>query len=331
MSDLSLVIDFPPCFSNVHLNQSTYIQLSVCLFLAIIVYFTLLVIHTINSIDVLNHIAMVEFILCNTSTHTKPTCTYHRVLSSSPQYCSILLQARCLQTTMFRYNPGLQFPLQNPFIYLSFDIPELPIFINTGASFSIAPTATDFTQEIVASSCTSLNQSSGKTKAVGEDPIKWDIEDVLVGTRRLLKTNTCYVPTTTIRLFSPQTFKRNNAKAQLLLNSKGTCLTLEYGTLLQILLNLSFNLPFMLTETAVNRNQKLHRQQSQSTHFTALRFSKSLWFPSTIFNSRDSNFPPHSRVPMVQDSNISITLKGPGTLTRIIMTNLNHNTTHAVH
>ena len=99
---------------------------------------------------------------------------------------------------MFWYSPGLQFPLQNPSIYLFSDITEFPIVIDTGASFSIAPTATDFTQEIVASSCTFLNQISGKTDVLGKGPVKWDIE-----------------PTATIRLFSPQAYYilGNNAKA----------------------------------------------------------------------------------------------------------------------
>ena len=92
--------------------------------------------------------------------------------------------------------------MQNPSFYFSSDIAELPIIINTGAYFSIPTTATDFTQQIVASLCTSFNQLSGKTTVVGEGPIKWDIEDV-TGTRHQLKTHTYYVPTATIRLFSP--------------------------------------------------------------------------------------------------------------------------------
>ena len=171
---------------------------------------------------------MAQSIIHNTLTKHK---MYRHIPSSSSQYHSILFQSRCLQTTMFGYSPGLQLPLQNLSIYLSSDITELPIVIDTGASFSITPTATDFTQEIVASSCTSLTQLSGMTDVVGEGSIKWDIEEV-TDTRRQLKTRAYYVLTATIRLFSPQAYIGNNDKACLLLTSKGTYLTLKCGTLL---------------------------------------------------------------------------------------------------
>ena len=121
----------------------------------------------------------------------RTSSTYHHISSSSSRYHSILFQAWCLQTIMFRYSPELQFPLQNPSVYLSFDIAELPIVINTGVSFSITPTATGFTQKIVPSSCTSRNQLSSKTTAIGEGPIKWDKEDV-TGACCKLKTQSYY-------------------------------------------------------------------------------------------------------------------------------------------
>ena len=280
-----------------------------------------------NAINVLNCKTMAQSILRNTLTKHK---MYHHIPSSTSQYHFILFQAQCLQTIMFRSNSGLQLPLQNPFIYLSSDIAEPPIVIDTGASLSITPTAIDFTQEIVAFLCTSLNQLSGKTVVVGKGLIKWDIEEV-TGVRRQLMTHAYYVPTATIRLFSPQAYIGNNVKAQLLLTSKRTYLTPKCDTLLQFPLNPSSNLPFMLTEIAANRNRKLHREQCQSTHVTALRFAESLGFPSTISNAHYSIFSPHSRIPITQDKDISIPLNGPDSLTQIIVTNLNHNTEHAVH
>ena len=97
-------------------------------------------------------------------------------------------------------------------------------------------TAADFTQKIMASSCTSLNQLSGKTTVIDKGPIKWDIEDV-TGTCCQLKTHAYYVPTAIIHLFSPQVYIGNNDKAPLSMTSKGTYLTLKCGNLLQFPLN----------------------------------------------------------------------------------------------
>ena len=142
----------------------------------------------------------------------------------------------------------------------------------------------------MASSCASLSRLSGKTDVLGKGPIKRNIKDV-TGTRRQLKTHIYYVPTASIRLCSPQACIGNNDKARLLLTSKGTYLPLKCFTLLQFPLNPSSNLPFVLTETAINRNQKLHREHCKSIHFTALQFAESLWFRSTTSNARVSNFP----------------------------------------
>ena len=213
--------------------------------------------------------------------------TYCRVLPSSPQYATILLEARCLQAEMFHYDNRITMPLSDPMVYLSSNINELPIVIDTGASFSITPTIADFDTKIVRSTCTSLNQLSGKTPVIGEGPITWNIEDV-EGTRRQIKTQAYYVPTATIRLFSPQTYIDDSDRAQLLLNSKGTFLTLQCGTVMQFPINKASNLPFMLTETAVNRT----RNKFSATHFTAFQLSDSLFqkpIAQTAFNAHDSN------------------------------------------
>ena len=235
----------------------------------------------IDSINVLQHHSSIQSVL-----HNMPT-TYYQLSANSTQHHTILLQARCLQAQMFHYDNNLTFPLSNPSIYLSSNINELPIVIDTGASFSITPTITDFDQSIARSACMSLNQLSGKTPVIGEGPITWNIEDV-EGTRRQIKTHAYYVPTATIRLFSPQTYIGKDTRARLMLNSKGISLTLKCGTLMQFPLNQASNLPFMLTETAVNHT----RPKTGTSHFTSFQSLQSL-FQSPIaqisFNGHDSS------------------------------------------
>ena len=84
----------------------------------------------------------------------------------------------------------------------------------------------------------------------------------------------------------------------------------------------------MLTEAAFDKNQ---RRYLDLVHFTALRFAKSLWSPSTISNVGDSKFPPDLRNSMTQDPDVSISFNGPDAITQIIMINLSNNTTHAAH
>ena len=225
--------------------------------------------------------------------------TYYQLSKHSTQHQTILLQARCLQAQMFHYDTSLSFPLSNPSIYLSSNVNELPIVIDTGASFSITPTITDFDQSIARSACTSLNQLSGKTPVIGEGPITWNIEDV-EGTRRQIKTHAYYVPTATIRLFSPQTYIGTDNKAQLLLDSTGISLTLKCGSLMQFPLNKASNLPFMLTETAVNHT----RPKTGTSHFTSFQLFQSLFqspFTPIIPNGHESPKSQTTRLTTVKD------------------------------
>ena len=117
----------------------------------------------------------------------------------------------------------------NPSIYLSSDSNQLPIAINTGASFLIPPTISHVTRKLTLPACASLNQLSGTTPVHGEGPFSWNIKDVR-GTCRRIDTQAYYVPDATIHLFSPQTYISNNARTKLVLNANGTYLTLKCGT-----------------------------------------------------------------------------------------------------
>ena len=88
-------------------------------------------------------------------------------------------------------------------IYVSSSSDKLPIVIDTGASNSITPCPADFIGEIQCSRLQSLQQVNGTTPVCGEGNVLWDIED-FYRTYRSVTTAFYFVPSATIRLFSPQ-------------------------------------------------------------------------------------------------------------------------------
>ena len=72
-------------------------------------------------------------------------CRYTRLDQSTSLYKSILLQARNLKSQVFHYNSSLNDCTDSTSeIYVSSCSEELPIVIDTGASNSIIPNASDF-------------------------------------------------------------------------------------------------------------------------------------------------------------------------------------------
>ena len=65
-------------------------------------------------------------------------------------------------------------------IYVSSCSEELPIVIDTGASNSISPNASDFVGVIQKSDLASLKQVNGTTPVCGEGDVSWDITDFMV-------------------------------------------------------------------------------------------------------------------------------------------------------
>eukprot|EP00536_Pseudo-nitzschia_multiseries_P017995 jgi/Psemu1/53575/gm1.53575_g len=173
-----------------------------------------------------------------------------------------------LSANRLHYNYQCTIPLRDPLlVYLSSNVTELPIVINSGASCTIISTISDFTDQITKSKCTtSLTQSRGKAAVIGEGTITWNIEDIKKGTRCQIHTKAYYVPSATIRLFSPQAYTNNDPTAQLLLNNRGSFFTLKCSSTLHFpTTSSSFNLPFMLTKTAVAQSKLLSRTTSICT------------------------------------------------------------------
>ena len=139
-------------------------------------------------------------------------------------------------------------------IYVSSSGDELPIVIDTGASNSITPLPEDFTGVIKRSRLQCLKQTNGTTPVCGEGNVVWDIED-FYGIRRSITTASYFVPSATIRLFSPQVYIGTNDTAKMTLDRSGLQLTLTCGSVLHFPINLSNNLPFMLTQNSLDRGR----------------------------------------------------------------------------
>ena len=74
---------------------------------------------------------------------------------------------------------------------------ELHIVIDTDASNSISPKASDFVGEVKRSDLSSLKQENGTTPIYGEGNIGWNIKDSH-GTCRSVISEACFIPSTTI-------------------------------------------------------------------------------------------------------------------------------------
>ena len=213
---------------------------------------------------------------------------HRRLDPSSLHYKSILIQARHLQLQVFHYDTTLNNNSSTPEIYLSSNSKELPIVIDTGASTSITPIASDFTTDISKADLQELKQVNGTTAVCGQGTVLWPIEDVN-GTRRSIITDAYYVPDAGIRLFSPQDYIRNNKTASLLCNSEGVRFTLKCGTVLKFPFNKSNNLPFMLTETSLNE------QNNNNSHLISSISGMSAYnslLDRSIFNRDNFNLNP---------------------------------------
>ena len=121
----------------------------------------------------------------------------------------------------------------------------LPIVIDSGASISLTANYNDFVGPIRPATITELQGLSHTTKVHGVGKVEWTVRDVF-GATRTIKTQAYYVPEATVRLFSPQTYFREQQKGYLRLDHSSTTLELSDGYLLQFPYNSNNNLPLML-------------------------------------------------------------------------------------
>ena len=209
--------------------------------------------HFLESFDVLAQSRLLSKLLPSLSTSS----TYTLLHRSDPRYTVILLEARQLQLNLSNYDERVSMPMYQPTVYHSNKPEELPIVIDTGASCSLTPIHSDFIGTIEPANIPSLNNISGKTTVVGQGQIEWKIQDVN-GVVKPINTTAYYVPSATIRLFSPQVYIADDKSktSQMTLKDGSIILILSCGTRLKFPISRGSNLPIMLTEAALNRGNK---------------------------------------------------------------------------
>jgi hypothetical protein len=109
-------------------------------------------------------------------------------------------------------------------VYFSRKDRELPIVIDSGASYSVTPNLQDFVGPIRECSTKELNGLNAPINVVGEGEVDWKIQDVF-GTVRSIKTTAYYVPEASVRLFSPQISFLKWKHGSYLMDHAGTKLT----------------------------------------------------------------------------------------------------------
>jgi hypothetical protein len=241
----------------------------------------------VDSFDVLSHynqIKSFESVLFFNS-------HYYRLDPFSNQYATILIQSRHLKAQVFHYDTTSgNIDETTTEIYVSSCDDELPIVIDTGASNSITPIASDFVDGIInKADLQSLKQVNGTTPVCGQGEVNWDIEDV-EGTRQRINTDAYYVPDAGIRLFSPRVYTNANKNSSMQIDSDGILFTLQCGTFLSFPFNQSNNLPFMLTESSLRSRKSTHITSSISTLSRKSIFTSLI--DRSVFNRDNFNLNP---------------------------------------
>jgi hypothetical protein len=133
----------------------------------------------------------------------------------------------------------------SPTLYLSRKDNDV-IVIDSGASFSVSLTISDFVGAIRPCRTTHLNGHKGKINVVGEGDVERTVQDIF-RTARKLRSTAYYIPDASVRLFLPQTYFQKWSAGSFKMDHKGTYLTLKDGTTLDFPYNAGSTLPLMLT------------------------------------------------------------------------------------
>jgi hypothetical protein len=135
-------------------------------------------------------------------------------------------------------------PSCRPSIYLSKN-DDVPVVIDTGASFCLTPCISDFVGPLQASE-TTLTGLNSVTTVAGTGIVEWTIQDV-TGLVKLIRCRAFYVPDAKIRLFSPQQYFMDSEGGNLYADRFKTVLTTSDGVSLEFPYNGGSRLPMMLT------------------------------------------------------------------------------------
>jgi hypothetical protein len=115
-------------------------------------------------------------------------------------------------------------------VYFSRQEGELPIVLDSGASYSVTPSLDNFLDPTRRPCATKeRNGLNSLIKVVGVGMVKWKIQD-LFGAVWAIKTEAYYVPDAGVRLFSPQVCFQKHKRGSYYLDHQKTLLELADGT-----------------------------------------------------------------------------------------------------
>jgi hypothetical protein len=117
-----------------------------------------------------------------------------------------------------------------------------PIVLDTGASISITPLASDFVGEIQQLHDSRVRGLASATTVAGIGTVEWKLRD-LHGTIVHIRTKAYYIPEAEIRLFSPQVYFQENDSGLYHVTKDNTVLTLPNGIQLTFPYYAGNNLP----------------------------------------------------------------------------------------
>ena len=123
---------------------------------------------------------------------------------------------------------------------------DVPIVVDSGASYSLTPFIEDFVDHLEKSKLENLQGLNATADVKGEGWVEWMIQDHC-GTKRMIKTRAHHVPTATMRLFSPQCHFQQEGSGDLRMNKNKTIMQLPDETELEFPYNHHSNLPLMFT------------------------------------------------------------------------------------
>ena len=82
---------------------------------------------------------------------------------------------------------------------------EVPIVIDTGASFALTPFQEDYVSDLEPSDITEMHGLNDSVQVKGVGWVEWTVRDAF-GQAAIIRTRAYYVPSSNIRLFSPQSY-----------------------------------------------------------------------------------------------------------------------------
>ena len=166
-------------------------------------------------------------------------------------YSHAALATPTLHSFTFQYQSDSFDPAECHLFEAAHDDPaHYPIVIDSGASVSVSPNPNDFVGGIHPTQLLDLKGINGTTQVVGQGVVEWTVFD-LEDTVRTIRTTAYYVPTASIRLFSPQSYFTEGRRGSYEMDATMTRLITHDGTTLFFPYNCGMNVPLMLP--AVNK------------------------------------------------------------------------------